>query len=354
MKSPDEFNEWIQFSTASSIMEIIYGLHIKRDDPYVGNVEKALQGINQAGVPGTFLVETFPVMRHIPSWLPGVGWKRRALYWRDVNREVRLKPFNLIRGQVNEGNAPPSICRTLIKDLNESVSPDQVVKEDIAIDTCAVSFVGASETTLAATRVFFLAMRLYPEVQRKGQAELDQVLNRRLPELNDSPNLPYINAIVKETLRWHPVAPFSIPHVATDANEYNGYYIPKRTIVIGNAWSLLHDPEVYNDPGDYIPDRFLKDGQPDDSIRDPSIAAFGYGRRICPGWYFGLDSLFLIIAHTLAVFDIKLALDEHGNEIQVKADFTSGLSSQPVPFQCSIKPRSEAAAALIRNSELVE
>lgn len=81
-------------------MEIIYGLHIKRDDPYVGNVEKALQGINQAGVPGTFLVETFPVMRHIPSWLPGVGWKRRALYWRDVNREVRLKPFNLIRGQV--------------------------------------------------------------------------------------------------------------------------------------------------------------------------------------------------------------------------------------------------------------
>lgn len=91
--------------------------------------------------------------------------------------------------------------------------------------------------------------------------------------------------------------------------------------------SLLHDPEVYNDPGEYIPDRFLKDGQPDDSIRDPSIAAFGYGRRICPGRYFGLDSLFLIIAHTLAVFDIKPALDEHGNEIQAKADFTSGLSS---------------------------
>jgi cytochrome P450 len=89
----------------------------------------------------------------------------------------------------------------------------------------------------------------------------------------------------------------------------------------------MHDPEAYEDPESFIPDRFLKDGKLDSTIRDPSMAVFGYGRRVCPGRYFGLNALFLMIAHTLAVFDIKPALDEDGNEIQVKTDMTSGLTS---------------------------
>jgi hypothetical protein len=136
----------------------------------------------------------------------------------------------------------------------------------------------------------------------------------------------------------------------------------------------MHDPEIYENPEDYVPDRFLKDGKLDSSIRDPlSTGVFGYGRRVCPGRYFGINALFLMIAHTLAVFDIKPALDEDGNEIEFKADVTGGLvsyvgecscharvaanvlfCSQPVPFQCRIVPRSKAAIDLIQNSDLTE
>ncbi|EKM77717.1 hypothetical protein AGABI1DRAFT_130000 [Agaricus bisporus var. burnettii JB137-S8] len=263
-------------------------------------------------------------MKHIPSWFPGAGWKRQGLKWRDNNREVRLNAFNIVKDQMNQGTAPPSACRTLIGNLPDSTAPDRVVKEDVAIDTCAVSFIGAAETSHSAARVFFMAMLLNPEVQKKGQAELDKVLNGRLPEANDSPNLPYISAMVKETLRWQLVLPLAIPHVAIDADEYNGYYIPKGTIVIGNSWTFMHDPEVYKNPDEYIPDRFLKDGELDTSIPDPSTAIFGYGRRICPGRYFALNALFLMIAHTLAVFDIKPALDENGNEMKVENDVTGG------------------------------
>ena len=96
-------------------------------------------------------------------------------------------------------------------------------------------------------------MALYPEVQKKAQAEIDAVVGPdRLPDFQDRSSLPYINAVVKESMRWHSVAPlgglfffikvyyhsneFSVLHMATNDDEYNGYYIPKGTLLLGNSW----------------------------------------------------------------------------------------------------------------------
>lgn len=80
-------------------------------------------------------------------------------------------------------------------------------------------------------------MAMYPDVQTKAQAELDRVVGRtRLPDFDDRESLPYINAVVKELTRWNVVAPMGLPHAALEDDEYNGYFIPKRTIVIANVW----------------------------------------------------------------------------------------------------------------------
>ena len=97
-------------------------------------------------------------------------------------------------------------------------------------------------------------MALYPEVQKRAQAEIDAVVgSNRLPDFHDRPSLPYINAIVKELSRWNLPAPLGgylfinivstiltnsigIPHMSTMDDEYNGFYIPKGTLMIGNAW----------------------------------------------------------------------------------------------------------------------
>ena len=91
--------------------------------------------------------------------------------------------------------------------------------------------------THAALCAFFLAMSLYPDAQRRAREELDTVIGpTRLPTLADRPNLPYINAIVKEALRWQNVVPLGVVHRSIADDEYNGYFLPAGTLLVTNSW----------------------------------------------------------------------------------------------------------------------
>lgn len=84
---------------------------------------------------------------------------------------------------------------------------------------------------------FFLAIALFPEVQKTAREELDRVLgNGRLPVSADRDTLPYITAVMKETHRWHPIAPMSLPHASSAEDIYGGYRIPKGALLMPNTW----------------------------------------------------------------------------------------------------------------------
>jgi cytochrome P450 len=86
-------------------------------------------------------------------------------------------------------------------------------------------------------------MTLFPEVQCKAQEEIDQVVGSdRLPGFDDRPDLPYIEGVVKEVLRWHPVAPVGLPHMSTEDDVCEGYFIPKGAVVMPNIWLVLFYP----------------------------------------------------------------------------------------------------------------
>lgn len=90
---------------------------------------------------------------------------------------------------------------------------------------------------MSTLSTFVLAMVKYPEVQAKAQRELDSVLGpNQLPSFADKESLPYLKAIVEECLRWEVLLPFSIPHLSTQEDIYNGYYIPAGTLVLPNTW----------------------------------------------------------------------------------------------------------------------
>lgn len=80
-------------------------------------------------------------------------------------------------------------------------------------------------------------MSIFPEAQRKAQEEIDQVVGQdRLPNVSDRPNLPYVEALVKEVLRWHPVAPMGLPHTSSEDDIAEGYFIPKDALLLANIW----------------------------------------------------------------------------------------------------------------------
>ena len=98
-------------------------------------------------------------------------------------------------------------------------------------------YTGGADTTVSAIQSFFLAMLLFPEVQKKAQEELMKVVGpHRLPEYDDEESLPYIRALAKECLRWRSVVPLSVPHRSIEDDEYRGYKIPGQAMLIANIW----------------------------------------------------------------------------------------------------------------------
>jgi cytochrome P450 len=129
-------------------------------------------------------------------------------------------------------------------------------------------------------KTFFLAMVLNPKAMKKAQEELDRVVGKgELPDFSHKDNLPYIDALIKEVLRWSPPLPIALPNKAMKDDVYRGHFIPAGAIVIQNVWAVCRDPKIYPDPETFNPDRFLKDGKINPLVFNPEDRIFGTGRR---------------------------------------------------------------------------
>jgi hypothetical protein len=170
----------------------------------------------------------------------------------------------------------------------------------------------------------------------------------RLPTFADRENLPYIEAIVNEALRWHPIGSLSLPRCADEDAEYLGYRIPKGAVLLPSIAWFTHDPAVYHEPELFKPERFLAPY----SEPDPRSVVFGFGRRICPGRLQADSIVFLTSVQSLAVFDIRKPVDEMGTEIEPVVETLPGVVTHPVPYLCRLVPRSEKHVELIQRVEI--
>lgn len=314
-------------------------------DPLVMLSDRMMTEFSQAAVPMAWAVDVIPALRYLPDSFPGAGFKMTARKWRKSIQDTAHIPYRFVRRQMAKGDYQPSYVSKLVQQLerenNGSLSPED---EHAIIWTAASLYGAASDTIVISLTAFTAAMAKFPNIQRQAQEELDRVVGiTRLPTFEDRKNLPYINALVKETLRWWPIAPMGFPHTATEDIEYNGLHIPKGSTLLPAVWSFLHDPAVYPDPESFNPGRFL----PPRNEPDPAVEIFGFGRRICPGRFFADAGLYLNVARSLAVFNIRKAVGEDGKEVEVDVRPTPGILAYPAPFGFCIEPRNARCVELI-------
>ncbi|KAF8625149.1 hypothetical protein AX17_006927 [Amanita inopinata Kibby_2008] len=344
LTTPDELLPHLRKLAGGIILQLTYGIDVKEEgnDPFVDLIEKANNNFSAATVPGAFVVDFFPSLRKLPEWLPGMGFMKTARLWLKNTLDMVEVPYAFTKEQMSAGKAPPSFVSTLLEH-EDLLTPEEI--RDIKY-TASSLYGGGADTTVSVEYAFFLAMVLNPDVQKKAQDEIDSVIGSdRLPTLADRSNLPYVNAIVSEILRWNSVAPTGVPHRAAQDGVISGYFIPKDAVIMTNLWHMLHDPNTYPEPFAFRPERHIAtDGKPVE--RDPRTICFGFGRRICPGMYLAEGSLFLTIASSLALFNISKAV-ENGVEITPVHENTTGTISFPKSFKCSIKPRSSKTLHLL-------
>ncbi|KAH9847427.1 O-methylsterigmatocystin oxidoreductase [Lenzites betulinus] len=353
LDTPEDFIAFVRHMFAATIMDIVYGIEVaEQNDPYVALAERATKIFSDMVIPGQYIVELLPFLKHVPSWLPGAGFKRDAERWsKDIHR-VWNEPYEASVDALAQGTARPCVVTSLVEEAMQrdgKISPED---DECFRDVTGLAYLTGADTTLSAVQAFFLAMVQYPEVRKKAQQELDTVVGPdRLPDFSDRESLPYINAVLKEVTRWHSVVPLGVSHRVMEEDEYNGFRIPAGSILVPNAWAMSRDTLMYDSPDDFIPERFLKQGLDGMQVTDPERYQFGFGRRICPGRHFANNSLFIIVASLLHVFDIEAPLGEDGQPTRVAPNIVLDyFLAYPETFQCRIIPRTKKAAALIRNS----
>lgn len=164
-------------------------------------------------------------------------------------------------------------------------------------------FSAGGETSSKTVVWAMFEMMKKPEVLKKAQDEVRRVYGD-MGNVDESRlgELKYIQAVIKETMRFRPSAPLLLPRESTDRCEINGYEIPAKTRVIVNAFAIGRDPNHWEDPDTFKPERFL-DSDIDYQGKNYAYIPFGAGRRICPGISFALPNMELPIAQLLYHFD---------------------------------------------------
>ncbi|KAI0746389.1 cytochrome P450 [Daedaleopsis nitida] len=338
IEDPRDFMDHVRLATGRHILSVTYGLSANAaDDEYITHAEATLRMVSEVLVPGVFLCDLFPWMKHLPSFLP---FQKVAKKGKEMVDILVSRPFEHVKDEMESihGSAPPSLTR----DLLSAAGSDELLHHHIKWSTGSL-FGAGGETIYGTVLTFIMAMALYTNKQQLAQDEIDRVVGKdRLPSIHDRPHLPYVDAVIKETMRYHPVVPLSLPRCTAQDDMYDGYVIPKGTIVLPNVWAIAHETRGPYNPFEFAPERFLDTISEGDLPIDPMVYNFGFSRRACPGRHLAENSLFILLATLLCTFDISPP-----GEGEMSAEFSNGAVSYPLPFECSIVPRSSSKISLI-------
>ncbi|KAJ5661214.1 uncharacterized protein N7484_000586 [Penicillium longicatenatum] len=328
-------------------MTSTYGRRIPQwDCEDIREIYGVMQDFSQAAEPGKYLAETFPPLSKIPGWMQ--WWRKPAERSFQRQASIWMKYFSELQRSIEQDEAPECFVKSFLEWDYERNEISDLQASFLAGIPAMIE--AGSETTSSALNSCVKYFVAYPEAQAKAYAEIQKVVGEsRFPSFKDEENLPYVRACVKEILRIRPVNNIGIPHYTTADIIYKDYFIPAGTVVNINNYALHLDPKRWENPEDFIPDRYL-----DYPLKAGAYAAspdpeqqihfdFGAGRRICPGMHLAENSLFITIASIIWAFEILPPMEggKIGHVDVSDAAYVAGTNTLPKQSKLRFIPRSE-------------
>ncbi|XP_031285973.1 cytochrome P450 89A2-like [Pistacia vera] len=221
------------------------------------------------------------------------------------------------------------------------------LEESELVALCSEFFDAGTDTTSTALQWILANLVKYPEIQEKLYMEMKQNLSEKYSNPQDQEaikeeelqKLPYLKAVVLEGLRRHPPAHFVLPHAVTEDTVLNGCLVPKNGVVNVMVAQMGWDPEVWEDPMAFKPERFLRSNGEEIEFditgsREIKMMPFGVGRRICPGWSLAMLHLAYFVGNL--VWNFEWSAGEEDVDLSEKQEFTVVMKK---PLQAHLSPR---------------
>ncbi|XP_072014943.1 cytochrome P450 2B5-like [Amphiura filiformis] len=226
------------------------------------------------------------------------------------------------------------LCLNEIR-LHKSDDPNSFRHPDNMAGQILFLFIAGTETTSNALRWGNQYLVRYPKVQDRIHREIDTAVGRnRLPKLADKPTLPYTQSVIAELHRIISLVPLSAFHVAGDTTTFRGYTIPKNSVVISNLYAVMHSSEIWGDPEEFRPERFL---DVHGNFREPDeVIPFGIGRRVCLGEALARQELFIFFTHLLHQFKFEKTSENAPMPTLKPID---GVVTHPEPYKLRVIKR---------------
>nr|QWK52418.1 cytochrome P450 76C4-1 [Isatis tinctoria] len=248
-------------------------------------------------------------------------------------KEYSERLFSVFRGFIDAKKAEKS-SRNNPKNVSDSDFVDALIDlnngDEAELNSNDIEhllydmFVAGTDTNSSTVEWALAELLRSPKEMVKAQAEIDRVIGQKgVVEESDIPEMPYLQAVVKETFRLHPAGPLLVPRKAESDAEVLGFMVSKGTQVLVNVWAIGRDPSVWENPTRFEPERFLGK-EIDVRGRDYELIPFGSGRRICPGLPLAVKIVPLVLASLLYSFDWKLPNGIVSEDLDM--DETFGLS----------------------------
>ncbi|KAK2460404.1 hypothetical protein APHAL10511_007569 [Amanita phalloides] len=286
-------------------------------------------------------IDIFPFLAWVPEYF--AKWKRLVGEVRSLHAELYDDLYRIVEDRIASERESGCFMEQMILKADSM----GLNSRSQLLNLAAVLLQG-SDTMLAALHTIVLVLAKYPHALKKAQEEVDRVVGLdRMPMLSDMSSLPYVNAILEECNRLHPIAPLNLPHEMVCDEVVNSVLYPKDAALFTNLYFIYRDERYFDRPDEFVPERFLKhpfglkDNVTDDPARRPNLH-FGGGRRVCPGINAAKSSLELVTSRLIWGFDVLPAIDpDTGKEVCPDLnDCSEGILVVPLSTSARVVPRS--------------